>query len=299
METINGELSRMSADYALIEQAIRYIETHQGEQPSLKQVADDLHMSEFHFQRLFTRWVGISPKRFMQYLTKEYAKQLLDRSHNLLEVAYRSGLSGPGRLHDLFVTWEAVTPGDYKRKGEGLRLAYGFHPSPFGECLLAASPRGVTNLVFVDRFGRRGAFDLLRREWPLAELHEDPSATRELVEQAYGLFTNRPAGRLSLHLRGTNFQLKVWEGLLQIPAGTVVAYEDLAVSIGLPGAARAVGQAVGRNPVAVIIPCHRVIRKSGEPGGYRWGLARKHALLGWEAARQEQAFRPAGQIVSV
>jgi AraC family transcriptional regulator of adaptative response/methylated-DNA-[protein]-cysteine methyltransferase len=294
LENLNSELTRLNPDYARIEQAIRYLEQHQDEQPSLKQIAAELNLSEYHFQRLFTRWVGISPKRFMQYLTKEHAKQLLDQSESLLNVSYQSGLSGPGRLHDLFVTWEAVTPGDYKRKGEGLHLTYGFYPSPFGEYLLAASGRGITNLLFLRDEGRAGAFNLLMAEWPRATLQEDPSAMQGLAGQAHLLFTNKPGAPLRLHLSGTNFQLKVWEALLRIPPGTVVTYTDIAVSIGLPGASRAVGSAVGRNPVAVIIPCHRVIRKSGEPGGYRWGQPRKQAILGWEAARREQALPDTG-----
>jgi AraC family transcriptional regulator of adaptative response/methylated-DNA-[protein]-cysteine methyltransferase len=257
MEVLTSDLTRLNADYARIEQAIRYLEQHHEEQPSLKQVAAELHLSEFHFQRLFTRWVGISPKRFMQYLTKEHAKQLLDQSESLLEVSYQSGLSGPGRLHDLFVTWEAVTPGDYKRKGEGLQLKYGFYPSPFGEYLLATSPRGITNLIFLGERGRAGALDLLREDWPWAALQEDPGAMQGISGQAARLFTSLPGGPLHLHLSGTNFQLKVWEALLRIPPGTVVTYTDIALSIGLPGATRAVGSAVGRNPVAVIIPCHR------------------------------------------
>ena len=298
MDQIRSEFTQMNADYSRIEQAIRYLDEHQDEQPSLKQVADELNLSEYHFQRLFTRWVGISPKRFMQYLTKEHAKQLLDEADNLLDVSYQSGLSGPGRLHDLFVTWEAVTPGDYKRKGEGLRLVYGFHPSPFGDCLLAASERGITNLIFLGDNGTPGALDLLQAEWPLADLVEDPGVTQGMIQQAYELFTSQPGGTLRLHLSGTNFQLKVWEALLRIPPGTVVTYANIAVAIGLPGAARAVGQAVGRNPVAVIIPCHRVIRKSGEAGGYRWDLPRKQAILGWEAARREHAMHGTGLMVS-
>ena len=294
MEVFDNELNRLNMDYTRIEQAIRYLEQHQEQQPSLKQVAAELNLSEYHFQRLFTRWVGISPKRFMQYLTKEHAKLLLDQSESLLDVSYQAGLSGPGRLHDLFVTWEAVTPGDYKRKGEGLHLAYGFYPSPFGEYLLASSDKGITNLLFLGENRRAGAVDLLRAEWPRASLREDPGATQGPAGQAQQLFTSQPGGLLRLHLSGTNFQLKVWEALLRIPPGTVITYTDIAISIGLPGASRAVGSAIGRNPVAVIIPCHRVIRKTGEPGGYRWGLPRKQAILGWEAVRREQSLPQTG-----
>ncbi len=273
-------------DYARIEKAIRYLETHFREQPELRQVAESIGLSEYHFQRLFTRWVGISPKRFLQYLTKEYAKSLLRRPVDLLEASYESGLSGPGRLHDLFVVTEAVTPGEYKSLGEGLEIRYGFHPTPFGECLLALTGRGICHLGFVQAGGRERALARLRAEWPGAALREDPQATRPYVQQVF----NPPGGRweaLPLLLHGTNFQIKIWEALLRIPTGSLVSYENVAAAIGMPSAARAVGQAIGRNPLAVIIPCHRVIRKDGEIGSYRYGSARKKALLGWEFARRE------------
>ncbi len=273
-------------DYARIEQAIRYLEAHFRQQPELRQVAESVGLSEYHFQRLFTRWVGISPKRFLQYLTKEYAKGLLRQPVDLLEASYASGLSGPGRLHDLFVVTEAVTPGEYKQQGQGLEIRYGFHPSPFGECLLALTGRGVCHLGFVQAGGRESALARLRADWPGAALSEDPQATRPYAQQVFS-----PAGgswqALPLVLRGTNFQIKVWEALLRIPSGSLVTYEKVAAAIGLPSAARAVGQAIGRNPLAVIIPCHRVIRKDGEIGSYRYGSARKKALLGWEFARRE------------
>ncbi len=273
-------------DYARVEQAIRYLEAHFRQQPELRQVAESVGLSEYHFQRLFTRWVGISPKRFLQYLTKEYAKDLLRQPVDLLEASYASGLSGPGRLHDLFVVTEAVTPGEYKQQGEGLDIRYGFHTSPFGECLLALTGRGICHLGFVQAGGREAALTRLRADWPGAALSEDPQATRPYAQQVF-----YPAGgswqALPLVLRGTNFQIKVWEALLRIPSGSLVTYEKVAAAIGLPSAARAVGQAVGRNPLAVIIPCHRVIRKDGEIGSYRYGSARKKALLGWEFARRE------------
>lgn len=277
-------LEQQSQDYYRIEQALNYLNNHSGEQPTLKEVADAISLSEYHFQRMFTRWVGISPKRFLQYLTRERAKALLAKSHSLLEASLEAGLSGPGRLHDLFVVTEAVTPGEYKSRGQGLQIMYGFHPSPFGECLLACTPRGLSNLIFVQDGNRAAAYKTLRRSWPLAELHESASETAGMVRQVFHQEQETGDAPLSLHLQGTNFQIKVWEALLAIPAGSLVAYEDLAVYIGLPKAVRAVANAVGKNPVPVIIPCHRVIRKMGGFGGYRYGLARKQALLGWELA---------------
>jgi AraC family transcriptional regulator of adaptative response/methylated-DNA-[protein]-cysteine methyltransferase len=288
MESIRLIDNQMSEDYRRIEQAIHFLENHYAEQPSLGELAASAHLSEYHFQRLFSRWVGISPKRFMQYLTKEHAKQLLQYSGRLLETSFTAGLSGPGRLHDLFVTWEAVTPGQYKARGQGLRIAYGFHASPFGDCLLAVTERGICALVFIKEGGQAAAVQQLRHDWPKAEIMQDTSLTQPAMDQVTDLIQGRTNASIRLHLSGTNFQLKVWEALLRIPEGTLVTYEDIAVYIGLPKATRAVGSAVGHNPIPVIIPCHRVIRKSGDIGGYRWGTARKLALVGWEAARMEK-----------
>lgn len=294
MNLSTNDFERSSRDYRTVEAAIEYLGEHYTRQPDLKAVADSVHLSEYHFQRLFTRWVGISPKRFLQYLTKERAKELLEQSENVLETAYEAGLSSPGRLHDLFVTCEAVTPGDYKAQGEDLEIVYGFHPTPFGDCLLAATGKGVCDLIFVRAEDRPQALAALQERWAKANLVEDSGRTRPLVSQIFTWLSGGEAGPLSVHLRGTNFQIKVWEALLRIPSGTVVSYEDVALSIGMPTAARAVSNAVARNPIPVVIPCHRVIRKMGVFGGYRWGAARKKALLGWEAAqsddRTEQAL---------
>jgi len=284
MELPTTDFEQLSRDYQTVEKAITYLEAHVEEQPNLKDVAESVHLSEYHFQRLFSRWVGISPKRFLQYLTKERAKEMLGGSVSVLEAAYAAGLSSPGRLHDLFVNCEAVTPGDYKSQGEDLEIAYGFHASPFGECLLALTGRGICDLIFVSEGNREEALKALKKRWARAALHEDPQRTGPVVAQVFDRLTGGEAKPLSLHLRGTNFQIKVWEALLNIPSGTVVSYEDIAVSIGMPSAARAVSNAVARNPIPVIVPCHRVIRKAGAYGGYRWGTARKKALLDWEAA---------------
>jgi AraC family transcriptional regulator of adaptative response/methylated-DNA-[protein]-cysteine methyltransferase len=273
---------QLSDDYQRIEQAIRYLEANFQRQPELAEVAASVHLSEYHFQRLFTHWVGISPKRYLQHLTKESAKSWLKASASLLEAAYASGLSGPGRLHDLFVTCEAVTPGEFKHKGEGLQIAYGIHPSPFGECLLAVTGRGICSLMFVQDSDREATLAAFRHDWRAAILYEDPDRTRLLLEQ---IFSDPSGVSLPLHLLGTNFQIKVWEALMRIPPGALTTYTAVAQSIDRPTAARAVSNAVAHNPIAYIIPCHRVIRESGEMGGYRYGIPRKRAMLAWETAR--------------
>lgn len=283
MDTYPSSYRQLSADYLRVEQAIQYLENHYTDQPSLAEVASSIGLSEYHFQRLFTRWAGISPKRFLQFVTKESAKELLDHSENLLDTTYEVGLSSLGRLHDLFVTTEAVSPGEYKSRGAGLTIRYGLHPTPFGECLIGVTERGICHLGFVQT-GEGDAIDALVAEWAQARMIEDHRATAPLVEPVFDL-ARRSGKPLQLHLRGTNFQVKVWEALLRIPPGSVTTYEQVAMRIGKPSSLRAVGSAVGHNPVAVLIPCHRVIRKTGEFGIYRYGLARKRALLAWEAAQ--------------
>ena len=281
-----------SEDYYRIEKAIHYLEANYKDQPSLDDAARHLHMSEFHFQRLFRRWVGISPKRFVQYLTKEYAKQLMEEGKQLLDITYQSGLSSAGRLHDLFITCEAVTPGEYKHAGEGLILHYGQHPSPLGVCFLAITERGICYVAFLDQDQRVAILDTLKKRWNAAEFVEDIAQTKAVLRDIFPLSVRERTSPLPLYLRGTNFQIKVWEALLQIPAGYVVSYEDIAVQIGMPGSARAVSNAIARNPVPIIIPCHRVIRKMGEFGGYRWGTARKKAILGREFAQKDGQLLP-------
>jgi AraC family transcriptional regulator of adaptative response/methylated-DNA-[protein]-cysteine methyltransferase len=282
MDYILVDRQQQVEDYSRIEQAIYYLEANARRQPELREVAAQVGLSEYHFQRLFTRWAGISPKRFLQFLTKESAKLYLAGAGNVLEAAYGSGLSGPGRLHDLMISTEAVSPGEFKLSGAGLRIAYGFHASPFGECLLALTERGICDLSFNPPGEYPQAVAELRKRWQSAELYQDERATRLPVEAIFAMYRGGAPGALQLYLRGTNFQLKVWEALLRIPPGRLTTYGALAASIGHPGAARAVGGAVSHNPVAVLIPCHRVIRKLGEFGGYRWGLARKKAILTYE-----------------
>ncbi len=274
---------QMRDDYRLVEQAIEYLEHNAARQPELGEIASAVGLSEYHFQRVFTRWAGISPKRFLQFVTREHAKGLLNASDNLLDTTYQVGLSSLGRLHDLFVTTEAVTPGQYKTRGAGLTIRYGLHPTPFGECLIGVTERGICHLGFVqDEEG--DAIDNLVSDWQQARMIEDHRATAPLVEPIFEL-SRRAKRPLNLYLRGTNFQIKVWEALLRIPVGSVATYGRIARDIGQPTAMRAVGSAVGHNPVAVLIPCHRVIRTLGEFGNYRYGAARKKALLAHEFAQ--------------
>ncbi|GAB4491957.1 MAG: methylated-DNA--[protein]-cysteine S-methyltransferase [Anaerolineales bacterium] len=271
----------MKTDYVRIEQAIQYLESNYQRQPELAEIANAVGLSEFHFQRLFTRWAGISPKRFLQFLTKEGAKELLQHA-SVLESAYGVGLSGPGRLHDLLVSTEAVTPGQVRRKGQGLTIEYGFGATPFGEALVGLTTRGICFLGFVEAT-QQAAMDILRGEWPLAALEHAPEQASRILSSVFEAESR--CGPLPLYLSGTNFQLKVWEALLNIPIGSVSTYEQIAAAIGQPAAARAVGAAIGHNPIAYLIPCHRVIHKIGTFGKYRYGSARKKALLGREAAR--------------
>lgn len=275
-----------SKDYERIEKVIRYLEKEWPNQPDLNQVATVVGLSPFHLQRLFKRWAGVSPKRFLQYLTVEHAKRRLKESRSVLDSAYDSGLSGSGRLHDLFVSVEAMTPGEFKRGGEGLQIQYGFHETPFGQALVATTQRGICGFSFLEKNGKSQALTDLKRNWPKAQFVGATEKTSEVVKK---LFKKPASKRLKVLLKGTSFQLKVWEALLKIPSGSVAAYQDVAKVIGKPSAARAVGTAVGQNSIAFLIPCHRVIRESGVLGDYRWGSARKKALLAWEEARKASA----------
>ncbi|MFQ5971629.1 MAG: methylated-DNA--[protein]-cysteine S-methyltransferase [Alphaproteobacteria bacterium] len=273
----------MQDDEATVSRAIAWLTRNYATQPSLAEAAAKAGMSPFHFQRVFSRHVGVSPKKFVQYLTLRHAKARLAEAASVLDAAYDSGLSGPGRLHDLFVTHESLTPGEWKTQAAGMVLRYGWHSSPFGGCLLIASDRGICGLGFADRGERAAAFADLAHGYGAATLVEDRAVTARLAAQAF----DRDPAELHLVLRGTPFQLKVWEALLRIPFGTVVSYGDLAARLGRPDAQRAVAGAVARNPVSWLIPCHRVLRATGAITGYRWGPERKRAILAWEAARLE------------
>ena len=285
-----SQYDKATDDYYRIERAIRFIEENVDRQPELREIAAAANLSEYHFQRLFGRWVGITPKRFLQFLTKEHAKQLLAESRSLLDTAYESGLTGPGRLHDLFVACEAMTPGEYKKRGEGLRIDYGIHGSPFGDCLIARTPRGICHLSFLMDASPAESLAMLQKHWGEAEIVESPTSTGELLADIFPQDFRRPPAPLHLILKGTNFQIKVWEALIRIPAGALVSYNDVARMIGQPKAVRAVAGAVANNRISFIIPCHRVIRKMGIFHNYRWGSARKKVMLGWEAGyRANQA----------
>ena len=273
----------MARDYERVASAIAYLVDHAVEQPDLARVAAHVGLSPHHMQRVFKRWAGISPKQFLGFVTQQRAGALLREQTPLLDTALDVGLSGPGRLHDLCLTWEAMTPGDIKGGGRRVRLAYGFHDSPFGRALLIAAPRGLSGLAFCDAGGEAAALRDLTSRWPHAVHERDEDRTGCYAETLF----HGKRGDMRLLMRGTAFQIKVWEALLHIPPGRVVSYSAVAAHIGAPRAARAVGQAVGRNPVAYAVPCHRVLRSSGVLGGYRWGRTRKRAMLAYERGRRD------------
>ncbi|HIC8861154.1 TPA: bifunctional transcriptional activator/DNA repair enzyme AdaA [Aeromonas hydrophila] len=274
------------SDYARIADAIRFIASQVERQPTLDEIAAHVHLSPFHFQRLFSRWAGVTPKRYLQVLTLERAKALLQESRPLLEVADTLGLSSGSRLYDHFVQLEAVTPGEYKQRGAGLVIDHGVHDTPFGQAFVALTPRGVCNFSFLDEKAPEVPLAALAHNWPEAELREAPSRTQNVINTMFD-GSKAPDRPISLHVSGTNFQISVWRALLQIPPAKVVSYAQVANAVGNPKAARAVGLAVGANPVALMIPCHRVIQQNGKLGGYHWGETRKQAIHAWEAARHE------------
>ena len=255
-----------------------------------EEIAEHIGLSEFHFQRLFSRWVGISPKRFLQFLTKEYAKQLLENKTNILDVTYEAGLTSPSRLHDLFVTCEAVTPGEFKTKGDGLTITYGFHPSPFGECLLATTDRGICGFYFIHQNNRDHYFNVLQKTWPQAHFINNPTTTRPVVNAIFSYGEWKPERPFRLFVHGTNFQIKVWEALLNIPYGKTSSYRELTNSLGDPLAIRAVASANGANKIAIIVPCHRVVGSDGSLTGYAGGLKRKKWLLNHESNQLQLNF---------
>lgn len=270
--------------YETVAAAIRFVRSHAGAQPSLDEIAGHVGLSASHLQRVFSEWAGISPKRFLQFLTKEHAKILLRESRDVMSAAIEAGLSGPGRLHDLMVSCEALTPGEIGAQGEGLIIRYGFSASPFGTMIIGTTTRGICHLRFVDAGQADAEEASLQTEWPHAGFDRDDGMAQQLAGDIFSPFNNPKP--LNLLLRGTNFQIKVWEALLRIPLGHTLSYGDLAAMAALPKAQRAVGTAMAHNTIAVLIPCHRVIRESGEAGLYRWGTERKRAIIGWEQSRR-------------
>ena len=279
--------NKVNDDFQRIAAAIHYLVDRQEDQPKLDDVAAVVGLSPHHFQRVFTRWAGLSPKKFLKHITLDAAKNRLDASLSVMDAAFDVGLSGASRLHDLFVTVDAVTPGEYKSQGNGMVFKYGFHPSLFGEVIVVVSERGLAGLGFTTEIGRRQALAEQNNGWDRAIWKHDQKVTNSYAEQVFSGAPN-PTVPLSVLMRGTPFQIKVWEALLRIPSGKVISYGVLANRLGQPTAARAVGTACGANRVGFLIPCHRVIRETGAITGYRWGADRKHAMLAWEAAKAEE-----------
>ena len=278
-------LPTAAADYDIVRRAIAHIRGNLRSQPEIDTIADAAGVSATDLHHLFRRWCGLTPKAFLQALTLSSARDLLRSSASVLDTAYEVGLSGPGRLHDLFVTHEAMSPGEWKAGGEGLTISYGFHPCPFGMALVMITPRGLAGLALADAGKERKALSDMRSRWPKARYVEDFAATAATARRIFDSTLWRPEQPLRVVLIGTDFEVRVWEKLLTIPMGALTTYSDLAARAGSPKAARAVGAAVGKNPISFVVPCHRVISKSGDITGYHWGLTRKRAMLGWEAGK--------------
>ncbi len=278
-------LQGAAADYAAVQRAIAYITEHWREQPEIEAIAAAVGVTDTELHHLFRRWAGLTPKAFLQALTLDHARKLLRDSASVLDTTYEVGLSGPGRLHDLFVTHEAMSPGEWKTGGEGLTIRYGFHPSPFGLALIMATDRGLAGLAFGDPGEERKALADMTSRWSQANYVEDRDGTGAIAQRVFDPKQWRAERPLRVILIGTDFQVRIWETLLSIPMGRAVTYSDIATKIQNPAACRAVGAAVGRNPISFVVPCHRVVGKSGELTGYHWGITRKRAMLGWEAGR--------------
>lgn len=274
-------------NYLRIQEAIQYLEQNFKRQPELDEVAEKVHLSPFHFQRIFTEWAGVSPKRFLQFLTIDYLKAKLHHSRNLVEAAESAGLSSQSRVYDLFTTLEGVTPQEYKLHGSGIRIEYGFHETPFGLCLIGITDRGVCWLTFPSDENRDLEIASMKEHWYNALVYPNHESTVVYAEKIFNPPVGKSTGELKVFAKGTNFQLKVWEALLKIPVGAVTTYQGIAEIIEQPKAIQAVGSAVGANHIAYLIPCHRVIRKNGILGEYRWSSARKKSIIGWEQARTE------------
>ena len=271
------------SDYDTVRAALEFIHAHWRQQPALERVADHVGLSAFHLQRVFTRWAGLSPKAFLQALTIDHARAMLRASASVLDTAYETGLSGPGRLHDLFVTHDAMSPGVYKAKGEGLVIRYGLHPCPFGTAIVMITDQGLAGLAFADAGEEAASLADMMGRWPKANFVRNEAATAPCAARIFDTRRWQPAEPLRVVFIGTDFEIRVWETLLRIPLGAASTYSAIARHLDKPAAARAVGSAVGRNPISFVVPCHRVLGKSGDLCGYHWGLTRKRAILGWEA----------------
>ena len=278
-------MEKQTHDYELVKHTLAFISENWREQPSLETLADQAGLSPTHLQRLFTRWAGLSPKAFLQAVTLDHARGLLRDSASILDASYELGLSGPGRLHDLFVTHEGMSPGIYKAHGRGLSIRYGFHDCPFGRALILITSEGLAGLAFADHGKEKSALADMTSRWPEATYVEDQQATASYARRIFEAERWQPDQPLKIVFIGTDFEIRVWETILRIPFGKASTYSDIACHIGKPKAARAVGTAVGKNPISFVVPCHRVLEKSGGLGGYHWGLTRKRAILGWEAGQ--------------
>jgi AraC family transcriptional regulator of adaptative response/methylated-DNA-[protein]-cysteine methyltransferase len=278
-------LGAASSDYDIVRRAIAHIRGNWRDQPEIEQIAEASGVTPTELHHLFRRWAGLTPKAFVQALTLDSARELLRSSASVLDASYEVGLSGPGRLHDLFVTHESMSPGEWKTGAEGITISYGFHPSPFGSALVMATERGLCGLAFADFGEEKAALDDMRSRWPKAKYAEDSARTAPIAQRIFDNKLWRPDRPLRVVLIGTDFEVRVWETLMRIPMGRATTYSDIAGSIGKPKAPRAVGAAVGKNPISFVVPCHRVMGKSGDLTGYHWGLTRKCAMLGWEAGK--------------
>lgn len=279
--TLNTE----NINYQRIEEAIRYLEANFQRQPELEEIAEKVHLSPFHFQKIFTEWAGISPKRFLQYLTVDFLKTKLDASRNLTEVAERAGLSAQSRVYDLFTTLEAVTPQEFKTHGSGININYGFHHTPFGQALVGITDRGICWLSFLSTADQKAELEKMKSHWFNSVFRQDQPLTEPIITNIFSDRKHSILPKLHVLVKGTNFQVKVWEALLRLPIGSLTTYQQIASDIGNPKALQAVGSAVGANHIAYLIPCHRVIRKDGIPGEYRWNSVRKKSIIGWEMAK--------------